>query len=148
MLSWCRCLLFSGRTANSLHYLLRPRQGVFFDEAIAPKLGPEAPLLPLYRALAFNCNVVNLQIGDSHTANDSFSAGCASCSRRDSVTPVSAYCRRGCRVGGYRTGPLIGHTGGLVGRTAALTPMRPGHFGIAGLRQHAGGSGDDGLDCR
>jgi lysophospholipase L1-like esterase len=49
------------------------------DAEIAAKLGPAGPLLPLYRALSEleartrAAPVVVLQIGDSHSANDSFS---------------------------------------------------------------------------
>ena len=68
----CRCL-FLGGLLTLLIASCAPRHVGFFDEAIASKLGPEAPLLPLYRELAFNPNVAILQIGDSHTANDSFS---------------------------------------------------------------------------
>ncbi len=49
------------------------------DAEIVARLGPAGPLLPLYRALTGletgtrSAPVVVLQIGDSHTANDSFS---------------------------------------------------------------------------
>jgi lysophospholipase L1-like esterase len=139
MLSWCRCLLFWGGLLTLFTTSCAPRQGVFFDEAIAPQLGLEAPLLPLYRALAFNSNVVILQIGDSHTANDSFSARMRELFQAQFGDAGLGVLPPGVPSGGYRPARLsVTQEGWSV--VSSTDPDAAGPFGITGLRQHAGGA--------
>ena len=78
MLASCRRFLLGGAAALLIATCAPSPPGPS-DAEIAAKLGPAAPLLPLYRGLlpleghARAAPVVILQIGDSHTANDSFS---------------------------------------------------------------------------
>jgi lysophospholipase L1-like esterase len=136
MLSSCRCLILGGLLTLFVASCA-PRQGVFFDEAIAPKLGPEAPLLPLYRALAFNSSVVILQIGDSHTAADSFSGR-----MRELFQARFGDAGRGVLPPGVSSGPdrparvSISQEGWSV--VSSSDPDAGGPFGIAGLRLRAG----------
>jgi lysophospholipase L1-like esterase len=111
----------------------------FFDEAIAPKLGPEAPLLPLYRDLAFNPNVVILQIGDSHTANDSFSGRMRELFQARFGDAGLGVLPPGGPSGGYRLARVsVSQEGWSV--VSSNDHDAAGPFGIAGLRQHADGS--------
>ncbi len=140
MLSSCRCLLL-GALLTFFVASCAPRQAAFFDEAIAPKLGPEAPLLPLYRALAFSHNVVILQIGDSHTANDSFSGR-----MRELFQARFGDAGRGVLPPGAGAPnavdkpPRVSITQEGWSVVSSSDPDAPGPFGIAGLRQHAGGA--------
>ena len=126
------CLALSGCSAY---------RGVPDAEAIG-KLGPAGPLVPLFRGLSGleartrTAPVMVLQIGDSHTANDSFSGrlrtqfqarfGDAGRGVLHPGVPFNYY--RPDRVAAVSTGWTLDRAGRAAG------PM-----GIAGLRQHADG---------
>jgi lysophospholipase L1-like esterase len=138
MLLSCRGLLLGGLLAF-LIASCAPRPGGFFDDAIAPKLGPEAPLLPLYRALAFNPNVVILQIGDSHTANDSFSGRMRELFQARFGDAGRGVLPPGVPNAGVRPARMsVTQEGWSV--VSSNDADSAGPFGIAGLRQHAGGA--------
>lgn len=106
------------------------------------RLGPAGPLLPLYKGLSGleartrTSPVVILQIGDSHTANDSFSGrlreqfqarfGDAGRGVLHPGVPFKYY--RPDRVAVVSTGWTLERAG-----------RAPGPMGIAGIRQHAEG---------
>ena len=114
------------------------------DAEIAARLGPAAPFLPLYRALASleagnrTAPVVILQIGDSHTANDSFSGRL-----RELFQARFGDAGRGVLPPGV---PYRDHRPARVSVTTqgwtVISSYRresSGPFGITGLRQHADG---------
>ena len=115
--------------------------------AAAADLGPAAPLLPLYRALARRDArpVLALQIGDSHTANGAFTArmrelfaarfGDAGSGPLPPGVPYDWYRPVGVRVrqDGFRR--VTSYSGAL------------GPFGLAGLRQHADGPAEMTIDA-
>ena len=137
MLSSCRCLLLGG-LLTLLTASCAPRHA-FFDEAIAPQLGSEAPLLPLYRALAFNPSVVILQIGDSHTANDSFSGRMRELFQARFGDAGLGVLPPGATSGAYRPARVsVSQEGWSL--VSSSDPDAAGPFGIIGLRQHAGGA--------
>jgi hypothetical protein len=134
----CRCL-FLGGLLTLLIASCAPRHDGFFDEAIASKLGPEAPLLPLYRELAFNPNVVILQIGDSHTANDNFSGRMRELFKARFGDAGRGVLPPGVPNAGYKPARLsVTEEGWSV--VSSNDPDLAGPFGIAGLRAHAGGA--------
>lgn len=111
------------------------------DAEIAANLGAAAPLVPLYHALLAQeagrrtTPVVMLQIGDSHTANDSFSGR-----MRELFQTRFGDAGRGVLPPGvpyryYRPARVSVVSEGWV----VVSSFRgdPGPFGITGLRQHA-----------
>jgi len=107
------------------------------DAEAAARLGPAAPLLPLYRALARGGTVTILQIGDSHTANDSFSGR-----MRELFQARFGDAGRGVLPPGvpyryYRPARVTVTSEGW----SVVSSYRgdPGPFGVTGLRQHADG---------
>lgn len=113
------------------------------DAEIAAKLGPEAPLLPLYRVLlpleghTRAAPVTILQIGDSHTANDSFSDR-----MREQFQARFGDAGRGILPPGvpyrwYRPARVSVTSQGWS--VVSSFHDQPGPFGITGLRQHANG---------
>ena len=117
------------------------------DAEIAARLGPAAPLLPLYRALASlesgarTMPVVILQIGDSHTANDSFIGRL-----RELFQARFGDAGRGVLPPGiphryYRpTRVSVTAQGWTV--ISSFRRESSGPFGITGLRQHAAGAAE------
>lgn len=114
------------------------------DAEIAARLGSAAPLLPLYRALlpleggARAAPVVILQIGDSHTANDSFSGR-----MRELFQARFGDAGRGVLPPGipyryYRPARVsVAAQGWSV--VSSFRSDTSGPFGVTGLRQHADG---------
>ncbi len=113
------------------------------DAEIAARLGPTAPLLPLFKALASlegggRAPVTILQIGDSHTANDSFSGR-----MREQFQARFGDAGRGVLPPGipYRyykpARVMVSAQGWTV--ISSFRPDTSGPFGITGLRQHADG---------
>ena len=110
-------------------------------EAVA-KLGPAGPLVPLFRDLSGletrtrTAPVVILQIGDSHTANDSFSGRLREQFQTRFGDAGRGVLHPGVPFNYYRPDRVSvvsnGWTLDRAGRAA-------GPFGIAGIRQHAGG---------
>jgi lysophospholipase L1-like esterase len=142
MLLSCRRLLLSVVAALLVATCVAPPSGPS-DAEIAAKLGPAAPFLPLYHALFALENhtraapVVILQIGDSHTANDSFSSR-----MREQFQARFGDAGRGVLPPGvpyqwYRPSRVTVTSDGW----SVVSSFRgaPGPFGIAGLRQHADG---------
>jgi hypothetical protein len=106
------------------------------DSEIAEKLGPDAPLLPFYRALTINPTVTILQIGDSHADGISdrmrelFQARFGDAGR--GVLPPGVPYR------GYRAARVSVTQEGWS-TVSSSSPGAAGLFGITGLRQHANG---------
>ena len=113
------------------------------DAEIAARMGAAAPLLPLYRALLpleagkVGAPVVILQIGDSHTANDTFSGH-----MRELFQARFGDAGRGVLPPGipyryYRPARVSVTSQGW----SVVSSFRgdAGPFGITGLRQHASG---------
>jgi lysophospholipase L1-like esterase len=115
------------------------------DAEIAARLGAAAPLLPLYRALLpleggrETTAVTILQIGDSHTANDSFSGR-----MRELFQSRFGDAGRGILPPGipyryYRPARAsVSAQGWSV--VSSFHSGSTGPFGVTGLRQHADGS--------
>jgi lysophospholipase L1-like esterase len=106
------------------------------DAALAAKLGPEAPLMPFYRALASSPTVVILQLGGSY--NGSYSGR-----MRELLQARFGDAGRGVLPPGV---PYRGYKPARVSVTqedwsvvSSDLPGAPGPFGIAGVRQHASG---------
>ena len=116
------------------------------DAVIAAKLGAAAPLLPLYRALlpldghARAAPVVILQIGDSHTANDSFSSRLRELFQARFGDAGRGVLPPGVPYRWYRPSRVTVTSQGW----SVVSSYRgdPGPFGITGLRQHADGPAD------
>jgi lysophospholipase L1-like esterase len=114
------------------------------DAEIAARLGPAAPLLPLYRALlpaeggARAAPVVILQIGDSHTANDSFSGR-----MRELFQARFGDAGRGVLPPGvpfrYYRPARVSVTSRGWSVVSSFRSGADGIFGVTGLRQHADG---------
>jgi len=114
------------------------------DAEIAARLGPAAPLLPLYRALlpveggARAAPVVILQIGDSHTANDSFSGR-----MRELFQARFGDAGRGVLPPGvpfrYYRPARVSVTSRGWSVVSSFRANADGVFGVTGLRQHADG---------
>jgi lysophospholipase L1-like esterase len=111
---------------------------------MAARLGSAAPFLPLYKALAsleahqHPAPVTLLQIGDSHTANDSFSGR-----MREQFQVRFGDAGRGVLPPGvpyryYRPARVTVTTDGWT-VVSSFHPGAPGPFGLTGLRQHADG---------
>ena len=113
------------------------------DAEMAAKLGPAAPLLPLYRALlpleghARAAPVVILQIGDSHTANDSFSGRLRELFQARFGDAGRGVLPPGVPYRYYRPARVTVTSAGW----AVVSSYRGdgGPFGFTGLRQHADG---------
>jgi lysophospholipase L1-like esterase len=113
------------------------------DAEIAARMGAAAPLLPLYRALLpleagkASAPVVILQIGDSHTANDSFSGHMRELFQARFGDAGRGVLQPGIPYRYYRPARVSVSSQGW----SAVSSFRgeAGPFGIAGLRQHAGG---------
>jgi lysophospholipase L1-like esterase len=129
------CLLLSGCAA---------RRDVPDAVAIA-RLGPDGPLLPLFRGLSGledrtrTAPVTILQIGDSHTANDSFSGRL-----REQFQARFGDAGRGTLHAGvpfrwYRPDRVTADSDGW---TVLRAGRAPGPMGVAALRQHADGPAD------
>ncbi len=111
------------------------------DAEIAARLGPAGPLLPLYRALSGlesrtrTAPVVVLQVGDSHSANDSFSGRL-----REQFQARFGDAGRGVLQPGvpfryYRPDRVAATSGRWVAERAGRAA---GPVGIAAVRQHGG----------
>lgn len=139
MLSSRRHVLLSGATALLLASCAAPSE--LSDAELAAKIGQAAPLLPLYRVLlplethARTAPVTILQIGDSHTANDSFSGH-----MREQFQARFGDAGRGVLPPGvpyrwYRPARVSVTSSGWS--VISSFQGEPGPFGITGLRQHA-----------
>ena len=83
-----------------------------------------------------------MQIGDSHTANDSFSGRLRELFQARFGDAGRGVMPPGCPVPLLPAGARVGHLGGLG--SGQQLPRRRRPFGITGLRQHADGPrGDD-----
>ena len=111
------------------------------DAEIIAKLGPAGPLLPLYRALGGlesgprTAPVTILQIGDSHTANDSFAGRL-----REQFQSRFGDAGRGVLQPGvpfkyYRPDRVAAASSGWIAERAGRAT---GPVGIAAVRQHGG----------
>jgi lysophospholipase L1-like esterase len=144
MLSSCRRVLLA--TVAALFIASCATSSGPSDAAIAAKLGPAAPLLPLYRALlpldghARAAPVVILQIGDSHTANDSFSSRLRELFQARFGDAGRGVLPPGVPYRWYRPSRVTVTSQGW----SVVSSYRgdPGPFGITGLRQHADGPAD------
>ena len=121
------------------------------DAEIAAKLGPAAPLLPLYRQLALlearqrSAPVAMLQIGDSHTANDSFSGRLRELLQKRFGDAGRGVLPPGVPYRYYRPARVsVTQQGWTV-----VSSFRgdPGPFGLTGLRQHADGPAEMSLSA-
>ncbi len=143
MLSSCRRVLLSSAVALLLVSCAPSPPPGPTDAQIAAALGDAAPLAPLYRALYAaqtgqrSAPVVVLQIGDSHTANDSFSGHL-----RQLIQAQFGDAGRGVLPPGV---PYRWYRPARVSVTSqgwqVVSSFRgdPGPFGVTGLRQHANG---------
>ena len=121
-----------------------PAPAKMSDAEIAARLGQAAPLLPLYRVLASlesggrTMPVVALQIGDSHTANDSFSGRLRELFQARFGDAGRGVLPPGIPYRYYRPArvSVTAHGWAVI---SSFRPESPGPFGITGLRQHASG---------
>lgn len=136
MLSSCRRSLLGGALALLLASCATSPPGPS-DADIAARLGPAAPLLPLYRALSGPAPVVIVQIGDSHTANDSFSGRLRELFQARFGDAGRGVLPPGVPYRWYRPARVTVTSQGW----SVVSSYRgdPGPFGITGLRQHADG---------
>jgi lysophospholipase L1-like esterase len=134
MLSLCRRLLLGGAAALLVTSCAKTLPGPS-DAEIAAKLGPAAPLLPLYRALSDGTTVVILQIGDSHTANDSFSGRMRELFQARFGDAGRGVLPPGVPYRWYRPARVTVTSDGW----SVVSSYRgdPGPYGVTGLRQHA-----------
>jgi len=104
---------------------------------MAARLGPYGPLLPLYRALDGAQPTVILQIGDSHTANDSFSSRMRELFQARFGDAGRGVLPPGVPYRWYRPSRVTVTSQGW----SVVSSYRgeAGPFGVAGLRQHADG---------
>jgi lysophospholipase L1-like esterase len=142
MLSTGRRLFFSGAIALMLACCApSPPPPGPSDAQIGAALGDMAPLAPLYRALLSEqagqrrAPVVILQVGDSHTANDSFSGR-----MRELFQAQFGDAGRGVLPPGvphpyYRPARVSVYTQSW--NVVSSYRGEPGPYGITGLRQHA-----------
>jgi lysophospholipase L1-like esterase len=115
------------------------------DQELAARLGSDAPLLPLFHALARaeagQGQAVVLQIGDSHTANDGFSGRI-----RDLLQSRFGNAGRGMLPPGipyryYRPDRVhVTAQGWTV--ASSYRSADPAPFGLAAVRQHADGAAE------
>ncbi|MEJ0016466.1 MAG: GDSL-type esterase/lipase family protein [Acetobacteraceae bacterium] len=137
MLSLCRRFLLAGATALLLASCASSPPAGPSDAEIAAKLGPVGALVPLYRALATSPTVAIVQIGDSHTANDSFSGRMRVLFQGRFGDAGRGVLPPGVPYRWYRPSRVTVTSQGW----SVVSSYRgdPGPFGIAGLRQHADG---------
>ena len=139
MFASCRRLLLGGAAALLIASCATAPPQSPSDAEIAAKLGPSAPLLPLYRALSRGAAtvVVILQIGDSHTANDSFSGRLRELFQARFGDAGRGVLPPGVPYRWYRPARVTVTSEGW----SVVSSYRgdPGPFGITGLRQHADG---------
>lgn len=121
------------------------------DTGMAAKLGTAAPLLPLYRQLALletgqrTAPVVMLQIGDSHTANDSFSGRLRELLQNRFGDAGRGVLPPGVPYRYYRPARAsVTQQGWTV--VSSFHGDR-GPFGLTGLRQHADGPAEMSLSA-
>lgn len=146
MVPWCR-LDWLGKVAALLGLLFIAscaKPPGLSDAEIAARLGDAAPLLPLYRALlpleagTRAAPVVMLQIGDSHTANDSFSGRL-----RELFQARFGDAGRGVLPPGipyrYYRPARVSVTAQGWAVVSSFRRGAAGPFGVTGLRQHADG---------
>jgi len=113
------------------------------DAQIAAALGDAAPLAPFYRALYAaqtgqrTAPVVVLQIGDSHTANDSFSGHLRELIQTQFGDAGRGVLPPGVPYNWYRPARVTVTSQGW--RVVSSFRGDPGPFGITGLRQHTDG---------
>jgi len=113
------------------------------DTETAARLGATAPLLPLYRDLlsletnASTAPVVIVQIGDSHTANDSFSSRMRELFQARFGDAGRGVLPPGIPYRWYRPSRVTVTSNGW--RAVSSYGGDRGPFGITGLRQHADG---------
>lgn len=142
MLSTCRHVLLGAALALVVASCA-PAPTAPSDAAIAAKLGPTAPLLPLYRTLfqleahARTGPVVILQIGDSHTANDSFSSRLRELFQERFGDAGRGVLPPGVPYRWYRPSRVTVTSEGWS--VVSSYRAEGGPFGITGLRQHADG---------
>jgi lysophospholipase L1-like esterase len=107
------------------------------DAAMTQKLGTATPLLPLYRALSRTDPVVILQIGDSHTANDSFSGRLRELLQARFGDGGRGVLPPGVPYSWYRPARVTVESQGW----SVVSSYRgeAGPFGVTGLRQQAAG---------
>ena len=141
MLSLCRCILLGGVAALLLVSCAPAPPPGPSDAEIAARLGDAAPLAPLYRALLAaqagqrSTPVVILQVGDSHTANDSFSGHLRELFQARFGDAGRGVLPPGVPYQWYRPARVSVYSQGW----SVVSSFRgdPGPFGITGLRQHA-----------
>jgi lysophospholipase L1-like esterase len=136
MLSSCRRFLIGGAVALSIASCA-PALPIPSDAEIAAKLGPYAPLLPLYRALSTGRTTVILQIGDSHTANDSFSGRLRELFQARFGDAGRGVLPPGVPYRWYRPARVSVTSQGWA--VVSSFGGDPGPYGVTGLRQHADG---------
>jgi lysophospholipase L1-like esterase len=124
-----------------------PAAPTLSDAEIAARLGSAAPFLPLYRALASlesgarRMPVVALQIGDSHTANDSFSGRLRELFQARFGDAGRGVLPPGVPYRYYRPARVsVTARGWSVISSFRAEPAGP--FGISGLRQQAVGEAE------
>jgi lysophospholipase L1-like esterase len=143
MLSSCRRVLLSGAVALLLVSCASPPPPGPSDSQIAAALGDAAPLAPFYRALYAaqtgqrSAPVVILQIGDSHTANDSFSGHMRELFQARFGDAGRGVLPPGVPYQWYRPARVTVTSQGW--RVVSSYRGDPGAFGVTGLRQHADG---------
>jgi lysophospholipase L1-like esterase len=107
--------------------------------------GRDAPLTRLFWALDDLRHggppVVALQLGDSHTANDSFSGEMRARLQARFGNAGRGPLQPGIPFPWYRPGAVHVEQSGFAA-VSALNPANPGPFGTAAVRQHAGGVAD------
>jgi lysophospholipase L1-like esterase len=141
-LSYCRILL-SGAVALLFASCAPPPPPGPTDAQIAAALGDAAPLAPFYRALRAvqtgqrSTPVVVLQIGDSHTANDSFSGHMRELFQAQFGDAGRGMLPPGVPHDWYRPARVSVTSQGW--QVVSSFRGDPGPFGISGLRQHANG---------
>jgi lysophospholipase L1-like esterase len=133
MLSTCRRFLVGGAVALLIASCTPPPGPS--DAELAAKLGPAAPLLPLYRALSGGQTVVILQIGDSHTANDSFSSRTRELFQARFGDAGRGVLPPGVPYRWYRPSRVTVTSEGWS--VASSYRGDPGPYGVTGLRQYA-----------
>ena len=142
MLSFCRRLLLQAAVLLLASCATPPPTGPS-DAEIAAKLGASAPLLPLYRSLASLQNgsrttpVTIVQIGDSHTANDSFSSRMRELFQARFGDAGRGVLPPGVPYRWYRPSRVTVTSDGWS--VVSSFHGDSGPFGIAGIRQHADG---------
>jgi lysophospholipase L1-like esterase len=108
--------------------------------------GPDAPLLPFFQALdalaaPHAAPVALLQIGDSHTANDSFASTLRDRLQARFGNAGRGYLQAGVPFQWYRPESISVSSSGFVASTA-FSVNTVGPFGIGSVRQHADGAAD------